>query len=71
MCHDVKQFSSAETIVNYKLGTSANVIRIKEALENKEIIDSRRNFMFFIMTSFIFYFGITLSINKYFNSYYR
>ncbi|HWY13429.1 MAG TPA: ATPase [Bacteroidia bacterium] len=40
MCHNVKQFSSAETIVNYKLGTSANVIRIKEALENKEIIDT-------------------------------
>lgn len=39
MCHNVKQFSSAETIVNYKLGTSANVIRIKEALEAKEIID--------------------------------
>lgn len=39
MCHNVKQFSSAETIVTYKLGTSANVIRIKEALESKEIID--------------------------------
>lgn len=39
LCDNVKQFSSAETITNYKLGTSANVIRIKEALENKEIID--------------------------------
>lgn len=40
LCDDVKQFSSAETINTYKLGTSANVIRIKEALENKEIIDT-------------------------------
>lgn len=40
MCHDVKQFSSAENITTYKLGTSANVIRIREALENKEIIDT-------------------------------
>jgi len=36
----VKQLSSAETINTYKLGTSANVIRIKEALANKEIIDT-------------------------------
>lgn len=40
MCDNVKQYSSSETILNYKLGTSANVIRIKEALENKEIIDT-------------------------------
>ena len=40
MCHNVKQFSSAETIQTYKLGTSAGVIRIKEALETKEIIDT-------------------------------
>lgn len=40
MCDNVKQFSSAESISTYKLGTSANVIRIREALENKEIIDT-------------------------------
>ena len=40
MCNEVKQFSSAATINTFKLGTSANVIRIKEALENKEIIDT-------------------------------
>ncbi len=40
LCENVKQLSSAETIQHYKLGTSANVIRSKEALENKEIIDS-------------------------------
>jgi hypothetical protein len=34
-----EQLSSAETILEYKLGTSANVSRIKTALENKELID--------------------------------
>jgi uncharacterized protein len=33
------QLSSKETLDKYKLGTSANVSRIKRALENKEIID--------------------------------
>lgn len=33
------QLSSKETIKQYKLGTSANVSRIKQALENKEIIE--------------------------------
>ena len=31
--------SSKETLKNYQLGTSANIVRIKRALENKEIID--------------------------------
>ncbi|MEO6303704.1 MAG: ATPase, partial [Bacteroidia bacterium] len=34
------QLSSKETMQEYKLGTSANVIRIKEGLENKEVIDT-------------------------------
>ena len=34
----VKQLSSKETMESYKLGTSANVLRIKEGLENKEVI---------------------------------
>jgi uncharacterized protein len=34
-----KQLSSKETIQRYKLGTSANVIKAKSTLENKEIID--------------------------------
>ena len=37
--NEVKQFSSTETIIKYALGTSANVIRIKQALVEKEIID--------------------------------
>jgi hypothetical protein len=35
------QFSSKETMEEYNLGTSANVVRIKKTLENKEIIDIR------------------------------
>ncbi|MGD9930858.1 MAG: ATP-binding protein [Mangrovibacterium sp.] len=35
----VEKFSSKETLQNYQLGTSANIVRIKRALENKEIID--------------------------------
>lgn len=35
------KFSSKETIMNYKLGTSANVNRIKQALISKEIIEIR------------------------------
>lgn len=37
------KFSSKEVIKTYKLGTSANVNRIKQALENKEIIEIQRN----------------------------
>lgn len=40
LCNDEKHLSASETLQNYKLGTSANVIRTKEALEKKEIIDA-------------------------------
>jgi uncharacterized protein len=36
---EVEQLSSKETLQKYKLGTSANILKIKEALINKEIID--------------------------------
>jgi hypothetical protein len=39
LCHGVVQLSSSETIAKYKLGTSANIPRIKVALENKELVD--------------------------------
>jgi hypothetical protein len=39
LCNNVKQFSAAETLIEYKLGTSANVNRIKESLVKKEVID--------------------------------
>lgn len=34
-----EQFSSKETLDEFRLGTSANIPKIKKALENKEIID--------------------------------
>ena len=36
---DVEKFSSRETLMSYNLGSQGNIIRIKTALENKEIID--------------------------------
>ncbi len=39
ICNRVEQLSSAETIKNYTLGTSANVLKIKSALEQKEVLD--------------------------------
>lgn len=39
LCDEVQQLSAAETLQKYSLGTSANVSRIKAALEQKEIID--------------------------------
>lgn len=39
LCDGVAQLSSSETIRKYNLGTSANVPRIKKALEDKELID--------------------------------
>lgn len=37
--NNVEQLSSKATIQEYRLGTSANVIKVKKALVNKEIID--------------------------------
>ncbi|MEA3445570.1 MAG: ATP-binding protein [Bacteroidota bacterium] len=37
----VIRLSSKENIENYKIGTSANIVRIKKALNNKEIIDEQ------------------------------
>lgn len=39
LLENVEKLSSKETLEKYKLGTSANVLRIKKTLENKEIID--------------------------------
>jgi hypothetical protein len=39
LINNVEQFSANETIIKYNLGTSANVLRIKKSLENREIID--------------------------------
>jgi hypothetical protein len=39
LIEQAEKLSSKETMENYRLGTSANVLRAKEALINKEIID--------------------------------
>lgn len=39
LINGVEKLSSKETLDEYKIGSSANVVRIKKALENKEIID--------------------------------
>jgi hypothetical protein len=36
---NVKQMSTKKTLAAYKMGTSANVIRVKNALVNKEVLD--------------------------------
>lgn len=40
LCNDETRFTTANVIERYKLGSSANVIKIKKALEQKEIIDT-------------------------------
>lgn len=44
----VTMFSSKETLNSYKIGTSANVIKIKKSLESKEIIDLLGNTVVFL-----------------------
>lgn len=39
LCRGIEKFSAAETLHEFQLGTSANVVRIKAALESKEVID--------------------------------
>jgi hypothetical protein len=48
ICEKVEQLSSAETIKKYSLGTSANVLRIKSALEQKEVLDFMNPYAEFI-----------------------
>ena len=36
---EVQQLSAKKNLIKYDLGTSANVLRIKQALRNREIID--------------------------------
>ncbi len=42
------QLSSQENIIKFRLGTSANVVKIRKALINKEIIDTSQNNPFFL-----------------------
>lgn len=43
-----EQMSSQENIAAFRLGTSANVVKIKKALINKEILDTSQNRLFFL-----------------------
>ena len=44
----VEQFSSKETLTQYNMGTSANVLKIKQALFNKEITDKEGEKLVFL-----------------------
>jgi uncharacterized protein len=48
LINDVTQLSSQSTLNEYHLGTSANVVKIKKILVNKEIIDSHGNNISFL-----------------------
>lgn len=52
LCDNVQQLSSKDTLYRYKLGTSANVLKIKKALENQEIIDSVEGYPQFVDPTF-------------------
>lgn len=43
-----EQMSSQENIAAFRLGTSANVVKIKKALISKEILDTSQNHLFFL-----------------------
>jgi uncharacterized protein len=48
LADNIDQLSSQSTILTYGLGTSANVVKTKKALINKEIIDNRGKEIFFL-----------------------
>ncbi len=48
MVDEVQQFSTADVIRQYNLGSSANVVRVRKALVDKEVIDIYGNTMEFI-----------------------
>lgn len=52
MCDKVQKLSSKETIQAYRLGTSANVLKIKKALESQEIIDTMEGYPQFVDPTF-------------------
>ncbi|MFZ1978450.1 MAG: hypothetical protein WAV76_10895 [Bacteroidota bacterium] len=57
VCSNVTQFSAAETLKTYRLGTSGNVNRIKESLVNKEVLDITPNHIDFIDPLFKLWFS--------------
>jgi hypothetical protein len=68
--NDALQLSSKKTINEFNLGTSANVLRIKQALINKEIIDIQGDKIIFLDPIYKYwlkkcYFKITIVREKY------
>ena len=48
LLEEATQLSSTKTLLDFQLGTSANILRIKQALTNKEIIDVQNNKYIFL-----------------------
>jgi uncharacterized protein len=57
LCNNITQFSAAETLQIYKLGTSGNVNRIKQSLVTKEVLDITPNRIEFIDPLFKLWFS--------------
>ncbi|MBI2966250.1 MAG: ATP-binding protein [Bacteroidetes bacterium] len=53
---EVKELTSAVTLQQYQIGTSANVVKIRETLEKREIIDSNSDLIEFIDPAFELWF---------------
>lgn len=52
-----KQLSAKDTIIRYNLGTSANVVKAKRSLVNKELIDEQKKQLFFLDPVFELWFA--------------
>jgi hypothetical protein len=63
LCNNVTQFSAAETLRAYRLGTSGNVNRIKASLVNKEIIDITSQHIEFIDPLFKVWFSTVYMVS--------
>jgi len=57
LCDGVAQFSAADTLQQYRLGTSGNVNRIKQSLVNKEVLDITPDHIEFIDPLFKLWFS--------------
>ena len=52
LCDNVQKLSSKDTIQKYQLGTSANVLKIRKALEYQEVIDTMEGYPQFVDPTF-------------------
>jgi hypothetical protein len=60
-----QQLSSKKTIDQYRLGTSANVIRIRKALMDKEIIDDMGKGLFLLDPMYAYWLKTVYFIPRY------